>query len=192
LDETENTMKILAFFLALVLPATAGNINIVQIGDEKPLTLKISCEGREQNLTLQIGEQSGPFTLPQKPSVFAVKDEEIEPLELAASKESRILILHQKEKKLHWHVVLGHEAKETSSLRAINLSANPTVLIVGDNRHDLTAGQALDLGALKSHQASAAIDGQKKVSTSSEDPTSFIAVIHDTEAGPKLHFIADR
>ena len=185
-------MRFLILCLTLLTPAFAGNFNVIHLAGDKDLVIEVSCDKQNQTFTLEPGAHSGPFTLPEKPAEFRVKDSDLKPLKAEANKDGSVVILITKDNKPRWHVIPSQPAKEKSSLRLLNLSEAAVVLTISDKRHELPPSQLLEVGELESNQVSAALEGEKKQSTSAEDPTAFIAVIHDTAAGPRLHFIADQ
>lgn len=185
-------MRTLLLFLTILAPAVAGNFNVIHLAGDKELTIEVSCDKQTQSFPLQPGAHSGPFTLPEKAAVFRVKDHDLKPLDAEASKDGRVVLLLNKENKLQWHVIKSEPAKEKSTLRLLNLSEAAVGLKIEDTRYELPPSQFLEVGAIDQNQISATLDGQKKQSTSAEEATAFIAVIHDTAEGPRLQFISDQ
>ena len=169
-----------------------GTFNVVHLAGDKELTIEVNCDKKTQSFTLEPGADSGSFTLPDKSAAFRITDSEHKAWQAPASKDGRVVLLYHKDNKPEWHVVPSQETKETSSLRMINLCGSAVALTMADKRYEMPPSQFLDVGALENNQVSATLDGQKKVSTSAEEPTAFIAVIYPTPEGPQLRFIADR
>lgn len=189
-------MRLLSIILCcLWLPVSAGNFNVVHLSDDAELTIEVSCDKRSQSFTLKPGDHSGTFTLPEKPAVFRVKDQELKEYKADASKEGRMIFLYRKEKKLHWHVIPSQatEGKEKSSLQLLNLCDHAIGLTVGaGQRLEITNDMVLKPLVLEKNQASVTLDGQKKQTINAEEVTAFIAVIYPTADGPRMSLVADR
>jgi len=185
-------MRSLLLVFTMVLPALGGAFNVVHLAGDKELTIEVSCDKKTQSFTLEAGSDSGSFTLPEKPAAFRITDSEHKAFSAPASKDGRVLLLYHKDNKPEWHVVPSQETKETSSLRMINLCDGAVALTMAEKQYELKPSQFLDVGAIEKNQVSAQLDGQKKVSTSAEEPTAFLAVIYPTAEGPQIRFIADR
>ena len=198
MDEKKQ-LTLMRFFSTILcclwLPVSAGNFNVVHLSDDPELTIEVSCDKRTQSFALKPGDNSGTFTLPEKPAIFRVKDQELKEYKADASKEGRVMFLYRKEKKLNWHVIPSQATagKEKSSLQVLNLCDDAVALTVGEGqRLEITKDMVLAPLELEKNQASAALEGQKKQSISAEEATAFIAVIYPTADGPRLSLVADR
>ncbi|MFM2221174.1 MAG: hypothetical protein RLZZ553_922 [Verrucomicrobiota bacterium] len=184
--------SIFILMLSLVLPAVAGNFNVVNLSGKGDLTIEISCDNRTQAITLASGHDSGTFTLPEQEAQFRIKDHKTDTCSVKAGRVGRILLIYGKGDDLRWHTITSKAARNQTSLRLINLTNEEVGLKIKNQSISLAAGKDQDAGVFDSLRMDVTLGDQKKQTIKVEEPTAFVGVVYPTTEGPRLQLVADR
>lgn len=196
MDEKRGKMKpmkkhpwILCLFA--LIPAHAGNLNIVHLGAEEDFTLQIKCQGKSQEIVLKYGADSGSFIVPNKPATIHVEEKKYKDLTIDTAKTGKIVVLFEEKDECKWQSIKSKPVEGKNSLRIVNLSTEKASVAVGDQEIVIESKEEKDAGIINGASIALKIEGQKKHSISPEEPGAHIALLYKNGEKWNVRFVAD-
>ena len=177
--------------LFALIPAHAGNLNIVHLGANEDLTLQIKCQGKSQEIVLKHGADSGTFIVPNKPATIHVEEKKGKDLTVDTAKTGKIVVLFEEKGDCKWQSIESKPVEGKNSLRIVNLSTEKASIAVGDQEIAIEPKEEKDAGIINGPSIAVKIEGQKKHSISPEDPGAHIALLYKDGETWNVRFVSD-
>jgi hypothetical protein len=177
--------------LLALIPAHAGNINIVHLGANEDLTLQIKCQGKSQQFVLKHGADSGTFIVPNKPATIHVEEKKYKDLTVDTAKTGKIVVLFEEKDECKWQSIESKPQDGKNALRIVNLSTEKASVAVGDQEYAIEPKEEKDAGIINGSSIAMKIVGQKKHSISPEEPGAHIALLYKDGETWNVRFVAD-
>lgn len=177
--------------LLALIPAHAGNINIVHLGANEDLTLQIKCQGKSQEIVLKHGADSGTFIVPNKPATIHVEQKKGKDLTVDTAKTGKIVVLFEEKGDCKWQSIESKPVEGKNSLRIVNLSTEKASVAVGDQEIAIEPKEEKDAGIINGPSIAVKIEGQKKHSISPEEPGAHIALLYKDGDTWNVRFVSD-
>jgi len=177
--------------LFALIPAHAGNLNIVHLGANKDLTFQIKCQGKSQQFVLNHGADSGTLIVPNKPATIHVEEKKGKDLTVDTVKTGKIAVLFEEKDECKWQSIESKPQNGKNALRIVNLSTEKASVAVGDHEIAIESKEEKDVGIINGASIAVKIEGQKKHTIRPEEPGAHIALLYKDGEKWNVRFVAD-
>jgi len=189
-------MKPIPFLLAhaaIACHCHGGNLNIVDLGPEKKITLEVDAGKLTQQFSLSYQEASGFFIIPdKKAALIKIIDSEIPTLKVPSKTTGQIAVLHPAAETFKWSLYASTPTEGKTSLRLINLTDEEVNISQGDTQLTLKAASELPVPQVTSAPIRLSFEAGKKVRPhEQEEPSAVIGFVYKTDAEWKIFYVDD-
>lgn len=184
-------LPLLATALAALLPATAGNLNIINLTPHAPLELLLSHPSTQHSLAVQTHSSSRPFKLEATPATLTPTAEGLPALIIPSSEDPRLAILFPQKDTAAWKLIPSEPSRNAWTLRLINLTGETIPFTHLGEPAEIAKGKTLKLETRHQKDIALTLPGGETTTYPYGEPCSVIAFLTETEGKITLTFIAD-
>jgi hypothetical protein len=182
-----------ALLAAIASAATAGVINVIQLGSPDVVRFEVKCGDVSQPFELAHGGSTGRFVLPEtEAAVLSLPNRETKSLSIPATKQPHIAVLTVEGDKDVWKLIPGKPTDDKWSLRAINISSEAAVFEKTGKPLEIAAGATVGIPVAEKEDIALQPKGGEMRAYDGREPCAVVALLYRKEGAWQVLFVPDR
>lgn len=182
-----------ALLAAIATSATAGVINVIQLGSPDVIRFEVKCGAVSQPFDLAYGDSTGRFVLPEtEAAVLSLPNRETKSLTIPATKQPHIAVLTVEGDKDVWKLIPGKPTDDKWSLRAINITPEAAVFESAGKPLEIAAGATVAIPVTQKEDITLKPKDGEMHAYDGREPCAVVALLFRKDGAWQVLFVPDR